>query len=100
MPEHSALSGDPSSAEEIKLDFRLKNLLELSNFPSARLEELLPVRNVQPCSECTAPVAFVHLGYEYRWIDCFRDEARSREFAPAWNGNILQEHRCAAGSQQ
>jgi hypothetical protein len=100
MSEDYDDSGELSTAEEIPLDFRLKNLLELASFPSAKLEELVRVRNVWPCETCLAPIARVRLGHEVRTVDCFLDEFHSREFAPGWDANILQEHRCSAGSQQ
>jgi hypothetical protein len=31
-------------------------------------------------------------------VDCFRDDLRSIH-QPAWNANILSEHRCAGGCQ-
>jgi hypothetical protein len=99
MSEDYDDSGELSTAEEIPLDFRLKNLVELSNFPSAKLEELVRVRNVWPCETCLAPVARVRLGHEVRTVDCFRDALHSREFAPGWEANVLSEHVCAGCCQ-
>lgn len=87
-----------STVEEIQVDWQLAQMLALARFSTAKavlnLERLVPVRHVYSCERCGAPVARVRLAGETRTVDCFRDEFRSRDFAPAWNGNVCSEHEC------
>ena len=100
MFEHNAdaeeLSSNFESYEIITVDYRLRQLLELSSL-GAPLEYLSRVHNVFPC-ECGATVALVKMGHVLRKVNCFRD---SSHFCNVryWNANVLVEHDCA-GSQQ
>jgi hypothetical protein len=101
MSKHNANAGEVSSMrepEEIAVNWRVRDLVELSKFPQAQLEYFTPIHCVYPCAECGEPVALVKLGHEIRSVDCFRDDLRSIH-QPAWNANILSEHRCAGGCQ-
>jgi hypothetical protein len=95
MADLNTDSDQDSSIEEITVDSRLKWLLELSIFPQSQLEYLAPIHTVRPCPWCREPVGRVRLGREVRTVDALRDELRSRDFAPAWNCNVLAEHTCA-----
>ena len=87
-----------SSFEVVPLDSGLQYLVELSAFPQAQLEYLAPVRTIFRCEGCSAPVARVKLGCEYRTVNAYKDEVRSIH-CTVWQANILREHECSGACQ-
>jgi len=71
--------------------------LAVADFPGIGLEYLHPVRNVEPCAGCGAPICLVQMGHVQKKVDCFRDDHPT---VRNWQANLLAAEHVCMGSRQ